>query len=238
MGVPKQGLVETGAGLGPRAFGFAFWAWALDRGLWASGFGPRASGLASQVSRVSGFKLPAERFRRHTGSTVRMSRNRRTTKRRIGEILVAEKLLTDADVNRAHAEQKRLKDYLVPTLVHLGLLTEEQIARAFMSQLNAPFLDLGFVTINEQVLNIFPLRMLQEYQFVPIDTFSGILLIASASLINPDQVSELEMIARMKVMTYITSLSSFRKVLTEKFTQTDGQADQLSNLGAMLLADS
>lgn len=167
-----------------------------------------------------------------------MSRNRRTTKRRIGEILVAEKMLTEGDVVKAHAEQKRLKDYLVPTLVHLGMLTEEQIARAFMNQLNAPYLDLNYMTINDQVLNIFPLRMLQEYQFVPIDTFSGILLIASASLINPDQISELEMIARMKVMTYITSLSSFRKVLTEKFTQTDGQADQLSNLGAMLLMDS
>ncbi|MGH7144441.1 MAG: hypothetical protein ACREJ2_09995 [Planctomycetota bacterium] len=167
-----------------------------------------------------------------------MSRSRRVTKRRIGEILVAEKLLTDVDVAKAHTEQRRLKDYLVPTLVHLGWLTEAQIARAFMSQLNAPYLNLDNVQINDQVLNIFPLRMLQEYQFVPIDTFSGILLIAAASLINPDQISELEMIARMKVMTYITSLSSFRKVLTEKFTQTDGQADQLSNLGAMLLMDS
>lgn len=167
-----------------------------------------------------------------------MSRNRRIAKRRIGEILVAEKLLTEGDVVKAHAEQKRLKDYLVPTLVHLGWLTEAQIVRAFISQLNQPYINLDNYTINDTVLNMFPLRMLQEYQFVPIDTFSGILLVATASLISPDQISELEMISRMKVMCYVTTLTSFRKVLAEKFTVTDGQADQLSNLGAMLLMDS
>ena len=167
-----------------------------------------------------------------------MSRNRRIVKRRIGEILVAEKLLAEADVVKANAEQKRLKDYLVPTLVHLGWLTEAQIAKAFITQLSLPYLNLDNYEINGDVLNIFPLRMLQEYQFVPIDTVSGILLIATASLISPDQLSELEMISRMKVMCYVTTLTSFRNVLTAKFKQTDGQADQLSNLGAMLLMDS
>src|SRR6266516_1407731 len=62
---------------------------------------------------------------------------------RLGDLLVKDGLITEADLRTMLAQQKQHGGRLGEHLVRVNLCTEEQIAQALARQLNVPFNDLS-----------------------------------------------------------------------------------------------
>src|SRR2546429_208214 len=67
----------------------------------------------------------------------------RPEKIRLGEILVRQNFMTQAELEQALEEQRKTGRRLGRVIAEKGYANERQIAEAVASQLNIPFLDLG-----------------------------------------------------------------------------------------------
>jgi len=159
------------------------------------------------------------------------------TKRRLGELLRAEGLVSDEQVQLALAEQRKSNLFLGEALVRLGFVTEDAIAATISQQFGLPFMNVEQYTIDKALLEIFPIPMLREYQFIPIDKIGNILLIVGAGLMNHDALDELERLSKCKVCQYVGTWKNINEALESHYKDKPREsATDLSSLGNMLLS--
>src|SRR5258706_14611692 len=75
----------------------------------------------------------------------------RPEKIRLGDVLVAQKLISQEQLKHALEAQKRSGRRLGRVLVDEGVLTEEHIAEALARQLGLPFLNLKYYNFDRKV---------------------------------------------------------------------------------------
>jgi len=156
------------------------------------------------------------------------------TKRRLGELLQAEGLVTEEQVRLALDEQRKSNLFLGEALVKLGFVSEEAIAHTIVQQFSLPFVSANQFTIAPDVLQIFCERMYYEYQFIALDKIGKVLLIAGAGLMNHDVLDELERLSGCKVCQFVSTWKDIRGAL-ERYTKELRRDEKLSSLGSMLL---
>jgi hypothetical protein len=157
------------------------------------------------------------------------------TKRRLGELLQAEGLVTEEQVRAALDEQRKSNLFLGEALVKLGFISEEAIAHTIVQQFSLPFLSAMQYAIALDVLNIFPERMYYEYQFIAIDKIGKVLLIVGAGLMNHDVLDELERLSGCKVCQYVSTWKDIRSALEKHAKDLRKEQSELTSLGNMLL---
>src|SRR5215216_3793877 len=92
-------------------------------------------------------------------------------RRRLGEVLVAGQVLSEAQLNealRVQREDKGRRRRLGEVIVALGLADEVQIARALSDQLGLPFLDLGSLPIPDETLAVLPRNVALGHNAIPV----------------------------------------------------------------------
>jgi hypothetical protein len=169
-----------------------------------------------------------------------MARMARATRKRLGELLMEEGVVREDQLLSALAEQKRTGELLGQTLVRMGLATEDDIAGTIVVQLGLPFLPVSKYHIDDAMTQIFPPRLLIQYEFVPVDRMGNVLVVAAGGLLTPDILSELEQMAGVRILVYVGKPSEVRELISTRFAgaeRKEGAEAQLSSLGSMLLGD-
>ncbi|PKF62958.1 MSHA biogenesis protein MshE [Psychromonas sp. psych-6C06] len=77
-------------------------------------------------------------------------------KKRLGDLLVEEQLVTEAQLGNALKEQRNLGLKLGATLIHLGYISEDQILTFLSRQLNIDIVDLLKVKIDPNAVQLIP----------------------------------------------------------------------------------
>jgi type IV pilus assembly protein PilB len=104
-------------------------------------------------------------------------------RRRLGEVLVAGNVLTEAQLEealRVQREDKGRRRRLGEVITALGLADEVQIARALSDQLGLPFLDLGSLPIPEETLAVLPRNVALRHNAIPVTLAHHVLTVALA----------------------------------------------------------
>ncbi len=146
-----------------------------------------------------------------------MVRITRATRKKLGEILMEADLLTPEQVARVIKEQKETGELFGDILLRLGLVSEQDIALALVTQFRLPFIFLRNVDVNPDLHGIFPEAVLRKYQFVPFDKIGNILLVASAGVFNSDVLEELEGVSGCMLSVYIATISEIKNTIDEHF---------------------
>src|SRR5919205_801948 len=106
-------------------------------------------------------------------------------RRRLGQLLVAGKVLTEEQLEealRVQREDKGRRRRLGEVITALGLADEVQIARALSDQLGLPFLDLGSLPIPEETLAVLPRNVALRHRAVPVTLAHDVLTVALADV--------------------------------------------------------
>jgi len=170
-----------------------------------------------------------------------MARAARTTRKRLGEILLEEQVIGENELWAALQEQRRTGRLLGETLVEMGYASEEDVAGTIVMQFGMPYLSVGSYNITEEMQTVFPARLLRQYQFVPIDKIGNVLVVVAGSLLTPDILSELEQLAGgLRILVYIGKQSEVRQMIETTFGAAEPEPppppeQNLSDLGSMLL---
>jgi type IV pilus assembly protein PilB len=137
----------------------------------------------------------------------------RLTRKRLGELLVEQGLLTDAQVQDALRMQHQSGLLFGETLVQQNLITEDKMVSVLVSQFGIPFIKPSNYNIPKELLEIFDPAMMRRFQFVPMDSIGSVLVIAIAGLLSEDVFKQIETQTGCSLQVFLTKMSEINTVL-------------------------
>jgi type IV pilus assembly protein PilB len=120
-------------------------------------------------------------------------------KRKLGELLVNEGLLTPERLAEALQEQERSGDRLGRVVQRAFAIAEEEIIQVLSRQLGIPVIDLSTVLIDPQVLRLVPERLARLHQAVPVYVENGELVVAMTDPLNVVGLDDIARASRLAV---------------------------------------
>jgi MSHA biogenesis protein MshE len=88
---------------------------------------------------------------------------------RIGDLLVKHRVISEAQLESALAEQKRSGHKLGITLVELGFISEKQLLEFLSQQLQIPFIDLKKYNLDPNVVQLLPEAQARRYRALVLE---------------------------------------------------------------------
>src|SRR4051812_45686559 len=88
----------------------------------------------------------------------------RRKKIRLGELLIEQKVINEAQLNQALAEQKRTGRKLGRVLTDLGIVQEQQLNDALARHLQIPFVDLRQLTLDQATVRLLPEALARRFR--------------------------------------------------------------------------
>ena len=126
-------------------------------------------------------------------------------RKRLGEILVSEGLLSESQLNEALSSQKEQGLKLGELLERSGLVSEDKIIEAVTRQLGIPFVDLEKQYIDEQALSGFSEDLCRRHQVMPVSIVGGKIVVAMLDPLNHFALEEIWRHVGLKVSPAMTS---------------------------------
>jgi len=117
----------------------------------------------------------------------------RPEKIRLGDLLIQQGLLTDAQLKLALEEQKLTGRKLGRIFVDGGFVSEEQISQALARQLRIPFVDLKTYPVKPELTKLLPEAQARRFRALVLEDRGGTLLVG---LVDPTDLLAYDEIAR------------------------------------------
>ncbi len=138
-------------------------------------------------------------------------------KKFLGEMLIEAEVITPEQRDKAMQEQKRLGKRLGETLMSLGFITEEVMAKALSAQMGMPFKELRFLTIAPGVTEMVPESLARKHKVLPVEIKDGRLILAMADPLDIFAADEINRVTRMPVDTVVITESELLKALDKYY---------------------
>jgi len=113
----------------------------------------------------------------------------RVARKDLGEMLVAEGLVTPAQLESALVVQKQQGGRLSNILLKQGVIKPEQLAAVLSIKLNLPLIDLKRHVIQPRALELIPEEMARKYMLIPMDIVNDSLMVVMA---DPEDIGTIE----------------------------------------------
>ncbi|MBN1458752.1 MAG: hypothetical protein JXA57_04395 [Armatimonadetes bacterium] len=143
-----------------------------------------------------------------------MGFGRRASRKRLGEVLLDEGLITEQQLSVAVEAQQTGGGLLGEILVEMGLVSERDIARAVAVQNACPYLNVFTHFISKEMVTLFPEPFLWQHQFLPLDRFRNTITIVCAAMLSEAAVRQIQEMTGCSVAAFVGSASEIRSALT------------------------
>ena len=142
-------------------------------------------------------------------------------RRRLGEVLVAGKVLSEAQLEealRTQREDRGRRRRLGEVITALGFADEVQIARALSDQLGLPFLDLGSMPIADETLAVLPRNVAVRHGAVPVTLAHDVLTVALADPTNVLALDDIRLATKLaSVRTAVATASDVQEAVNRYY---------------------
>jgi MSHA biogenesis protein MshE len=123
-------------------------------------------------------------------------RPERRKKIRLGELLIEQKVINEAQLNQALAEQKKTGRKLGRVLTDLGIVQEQQLNEALARHLQIPFVDLKQLTLDQGTVRLLPEALARRFRAMVLKSDAAGLTVGMAD--PTDLFVYDELVARLK----------------------------------------
>jgi HD-like signal output (HDOD) protein len=137
----------------------------------------------------------------------------RMVKRRIGELLVSDGLLSETQLADALAQQKRLGGRIVENLIALEFIDPETFLNFLSRQPGIASIDLLNYVIPDSVITIIPREFALRHEVLPLDKMGDTLTVGMACPLDSQTLKELQEITGLKVKPLLVSMDDVRQAL-------------------------
>lgn len=111
----------------------------------------------------------------------------------LGNILSKSELVTQTDFLKA-TQQRLPNEFIIQTLVRLGLVHETQVVKALQKQLNLEYLDLKEIEINREVARLLPRELCEKNCMIPLQLEGRTITLGLA---DPTDIYQTDNLTRM-----------------------------------------
>ena len=159
--------------------------------------------------------------------------------RRLGDLLVAEGLVKQEELQRALAEQKGTTEKLGSVLVRLKLVNEEQLTGFLSRQYGIPSITLSQLDIDPGILRLVPPQIAKKYEVLPVKRAANTLTLAMADPTNVFALDDVSFMTNLQVLPVVASQAAIRRAIERNYENqgaaitdvlTELAEDQVSNV--------
>jgi type IV pilus assembly protein PilB len=147
--------------------------------------------------------------------------------RRLGDLLVADGLITDEQLRKALAEQRGTGEKLGSILVRLNLVNEEQLTGFLSRQYGIPSITLSQLDVDPELLRLVPSQIAKKYEVLPIRRVGDSLALAMADPTNVFALDDVAFMTNLKVLPLVAPQAAIRKAIDRFY---DNQSDAISGV--------
>ncbi|MCM1282462.1 MAG: GspE/PulE family protein [Muribaculaceae bacterium] len=116
----------------------------------------------------------------------------RGNKKRLGDMLIEEGLITDEQLGKALAVAKEKGKRIGETLVEIGFTTDDAIMHALSNQLHIGIVSLIGVRIPEEMMTLVNSSILRKNRMVPLGFFQGNMNIVEVAMADPMDMAAID----------------------------------------------
>ena len=138
--------------------------------------------------------------------------------RRLGEILVAEGIISQGELEKLLSKQQENRSKKIGQyLVEMGYSDAESIQVELAKKAGIPFIKLDSTQIEEAALNLVPFHIAQNYVLIPIKVEQGRLLVAIDDPLNGEAVDTLHFLTNMPIELVVASADEIRAAIKRNY---------------------
>lgn len=141
-------------------------------------------------------------------------------KMRLGDILVAQGIVSDKQLEAALAIQQRTKQRLGDILIETGITTETQITNALHSQLGIEMVELRGIKIPPDVIGLVSGSILRKHKVLPIgfdEKDQNALILAMADPLDMIAQDDIAIITNRRIEPRVATVGAINSVLDRYF---------------------
>src|SRR5437762_9994436 len=151
--------------------------------------------------------------------------------RRLGDLLVADGLLTPAQLQKALGEQRGSTEKLGSILIKLGFINEEQLIGFLSRQYGVPSITLAQLEIDPTVLRLVPAPTARKYEVIPVRKMGNSLALAMADPTNVFALDDISFMTNLQVLPLVASQTSIKKAIDRNYeSKTEAISSVLSDM--------
>ncbi|MCD6385555.1 type IV-A pilus assembly ATPase PilB [Candidatus Sumerlaeota bacterium] len=147
--------------------------------------------------------------------------------RKLGEILVKDKIITQEELEEALKKQDETGESLGQILVKKGVASEWEIAAALGKQLNVPFITLSHYEIDPEVFKSIPEEIIKKYKIVPVDKTGNTLTVALADPSNIYLLDELRILTKCQIVPVISYETDILETIRNYTTEDKSKYEEM-----------
>ena len=151
-------------------------------------------------------------------------------RRHLGEILYRAGLVEKQPLVDAIREAKKNRKRLGEVLIDHKLLSEDMLAKAVAKQFNLKYVDLNKISIPDDALKLLDVSILKKYNVLPLGMENGSLKLAISDPMNLEAMDAVRFRLNTELDCYITSPSQIRKYIEDTLdTEKKEEDDRLKH---------
>ena len=142
-------------------------------------------------------------------------------RKRLGDILLEAGKISLAQLNRALETQRKTKRRLGEVLIDQGLLTEDEIADVLAQQLSLERIDLEKTFVEQDMARSIPKEVALKYTAIPIFMRDGKLVVAMNDPLNMFAIDDICFITQKKIQPAVATKKQIEKAIEIYYSKQD-----------------
>ncbi len=138
-------------------------------------------------------------------------------KKRLGDILIEKKLITEEQLSEALKQQKLRKQRLGKVLVELNYISEQSILNVISEQLNIPIMDISRIIVDKEVADLVDADLAREKLIMPLMLDGGHLVVGMADPLDVFALEKIEHSLKMPIDVVVCSEMQITSVISEVY---------------------
>jgi type II secretory ATPase GspE/PulE/Tfp pilus assembly ATPase PilB-like protein len=138
-------------------------------------------------------------------------------KKRIGDLLKDEGIISDKEIGLALLEQRATKERVGDILIRLGLVTQTELAQAIAKQFSIEFVELRHLSPQKEALSALPVQFARENSLLPIGIEDTTLTIATSEPDNSKLSDLASRISKKRIRFVAASPSQIQKHIEKDY---------------------
>lgn len=142
---------------------------------------------------------------------------RERSKKRVGEILIEDGVLTQANLEEALIQQKKEGGIIGQILIRLGYVTEENLVAALSKQLNIPYLPIPNYSINMEIVREYDYDFCKQNMIIAFDQDDKYIYVSTSDPLNDIAIEHIENRSARRVQVFISTPTEIINMLDLAF---------------------
>ena len=138
--------------------------------------------------------------------------------KRLGDMLLAVEAINEEQLNKAlEIQRKTTGKKLGEILIEQGFATQRQVYKALERQLGVEFVDLLSVEIPKEMTQLVPRSLAKKYDVVPVKSNGDVLFLAMADPLNFVATEAIHMATRKKIVAMLATPEALTRTINDAY---------------------